>query len=159
MTSGPTSATMAMSAAAASGRVVVAGDGGGVCSAGAGVGHGGHHIGSAAGGGDAHHNIFARGAAAGDVPLAQLFGVFVDLDGRGQRLGSAGHDVLHLSGSGGVGGRAFGGIERRNAAAGAGADVDQPAAVAQAARHLVDDLRNLRNRLLDRRRQPSHPHG
>jgi hypothetical protein len=53
-------------------------------------------------------------------------------------------------GSCGVGGRALGGVERGNAAAGAGADIDQPSAVAQAPRHLVDHLRDLRNGLLDR---------
>ena len=150
MTSGPTSATMAISAAAASGVSVIAGDGGGVRAAGAGVGHGGDDIGRAAGGGDADHHVFARGAAAGDVALAQFLGVFVDFDRRGQRLGSAGHDVLHLAGSRGVGGRAFGGVEGGDAAAGAGADVDQPAAVAQTAGHLIDHLRDLRDRLLDR---------
>ena len=139
MTSGPTSATMAISAAAASGRVVVAGDGGGVRSASACIGHGGHNIRCAARGGDADDHVLAGGAAAGDVPLAQLLRVFVDLDGRGQRLGSAGHDVLHLSGGGGVGGRTLRGIEGRDAAAGTGADIDQPAAIAQAAGYLVDD--------------------
>ena len=96
-------------------------------------------------------HILAGGAAAGDVALSQFLGVLVDFDGRGQSLGSAGHDVLHLARSGGVGGRTLGGVERGDASAGAGADVDQPAAVAEAARHLVDDLSDLRNRLLHRR--------
>ena len=120
-----------------------------MCATSAGVGHGGHHVGGAARSGDAHHNVFARGAAAGDVPLAQFFGIFVDLDGRGQRLGPAGHDVLHLSGGGRVRGWTFGGVKRRNAAAGAGTDINQPATFAHATGHLVDDLRYLWNSPLD----------
>ncbi len=46
--------------------------------------------------------------------------------------------------------RTFGGVEGRNAAAGSCANVNQPAAFAQAACHLVDDLRNLRYSLFDR---------
>ena len=131
-------------------RSLVAGDGGGMCATSAGVCHGGHDVGSAARSGDANHNVLARGAAASDVPLAKFFGIFVDLDGRGQRLGTARHDVLHLSGGGRVGRWTFRGVECRNAAAGASADVNEPAALAQTAGHLVDDLRNLWNRLLDR---------
>ena len=133
------------------GRALIAGDGRGVGSASACIGDGGDHVGRAAGGGEADDNVFAGGAAAGDVALAQLFGVFVDFNGGGEGLGSAGHDVLHLSGSGGVGGRTFGGVEGGDATAGTGADIDEASAVAQAARHLVDDLGNFRNGFLDGR--------
>ena len=53
------------------------------------------------------------------------------------------------AGSGGVGGRALGGVERGDAAAGAGADVDETAAVAQGAGDGVDDDGDLGQRLLD----------
>ena len=114
-TSGPTSATMVMSAASARGVSLVAGDGGGLGAACPGVRDGGDHIRGAAGSGEADDDIFAGGAAAGDVALAQLFGVLVDLNGGGEGLGSAGHDVLHLARGGGVSGRALGGIEGGNA--------------------------------------------
>ena len=81
MTSGPTSAMMAMIGGGSQRRVMVAGDGGGMRAASAGIGHGGHHVGRAAGSGNAHHHVLARGTPTGDVPLAQFFGVFVDLDG------------------------------------------------------------------------------
>ncbi len=141
---------MVMSAAPASGVSVVAGDGGGVGSASAGVGHCGDDVGRAAGCGDADDDVLARGTAAGDVALAELFGVLVDLDGGGQGLGSAGHDVLHLTGGRGVGGWTLGGVERGNAAAGTSADIDQTAAVAQAARDCVDDIGDFRDGFLDR---------
>ena len=53
-------------------------------------------------------------------------------------------------GRSGVGGRAFGGVERRDSSAGSGSNIDEPAAVAQASGHLVDDLGDLRNGLFDR---------
>ena len=52
-------------------------------------------------------------------------------------------------GCGGVGGRALGGVERGDAAGGAGADVDQAAAVAQGTGDGVDDDGDLGQRLLD----------
>ncbi len=90
------------------------------------------------------------GTAAGNVALAEFFRVFVDFDGRGEGLRSAGHDVLNLPWGRGVRGRALGGVEGGDAAAGACADIDKPAAVTEAARHLVDDLRDLRKCPLDR---------
>ncbi len=131
------------------GRALIAGDGGGVGSAGSGVGGGGDNIGRAAGSGEADDDVFAGGAAAGDIALAQFFGVFVDFNGGGEGFGAAGHDVLHLPGSGGVGGGALGGVEGGDAAAGTGADIDEPAAVAQAARNVVDDLCNFGKGFLD----------
>ncbi len=122
------------------GGVVIAGDGGGVCSAGSGVGDGGDDIGGASGGGDADDDVFAGGSAAGDVTLAEFFGVFVDFDGGSKGLGTAGHDVLDLAGSGGVGGRTLRGVECGDAAAGPCADVDEAAAVAEGSGDLVDDL-------------------
>jgi hypothetical protein len=111
--------------------VEVAGDGGGLGSAGAGVFDGADDVGGAAGGGDADDDVFAGGAAAGDVALADLGRVFVDVGGGGEGLGAAGHDVLDLLRAGGVGGGTLGGVERGDAAAGAGADVDEASAVAQ----------------------------
>ncbi len=149
MTSGPTSATMVVSETSASGSVEVAGDGGGLGSAGAGVLDGADDVGGAAAGGDADDDVFAGGAAAGDVALAELGGVFVDVGGGGQGLGAAGHDVLDLRGCGGEGGWALGGVERGDASAGAGADVDETAAVAEGSGDGVDDDGDLGQRLLD----------
>ena len=117
-------------------RAVIAGDGRGVRAAGAGIGHGGDDIRGAARRGKPDHHVFAGGAAAGDVALAQFFGVFIDFHGGGQSLGAAGHDVLHLSGSGGISGRTFGGVEGGDAAAGSGTDINQSASVAEAACYL-----------------------
>ncbi len=130
-------------------RTLVAGNCGRVSAARAGIGHGGDYIGRAAGSGETDHDILAGGTAAGDVALAEFLGVFVDLDGGGQGLGAAGHDVLHLSGSRGIGGGTLGGIESSNAAARAGTDVDETATVAEAARHVIDYLCDFRKGLLD----------
>ena len=85
-------------------RAMVAGHRSGFGAAGTGIGYGGYHVGCAARSRKANYNIFAGGAAARDVALAQFFGIFVYFHGRGKRLRSAGHDVLHLARSGGVGG-------------------------------------------------------
>ena len=133
---------------------MIAGDGGGMGSAGSGVGRRGDDIGGAARGGKADHDVFARGTAAGDVALAELFGVFVDFDGRGKGLGSACHDVLHLARGCGVSGGTLGGVECGNAAAGTGADIDEPAAVAETACYLVDDFGNFGDGFLDSTLRP-----
>ena len=132
------------------GRAVIAGDGGGVRAACTRIGDGSDNVGGAAGSRKPDHDVFAGGAAAGDVPLAKFFGVFVDFDGGGQSLRTAGHDVLHLAGSGRVSRRALRGIQGCNSAAGTGANIDQSAAIAEAACNLVDDLCDLRDCLLDR---------
>ena len=49
--------------------------------------------------------------AAGDVTLTELRRILVDIGGGGQRFGTACHDVLHLRGSRGEGGRALGGVQ------------------------------------------------
>ena len=127
----------------------VACDGGGDGSAGAGVLHRADDVGSAAGGGDADDDVLAGGTAAGDVALAKLGGIFVDVGGGGEGLGAAGHDVLHLGGQGGVGGGTLGCVERGDAAAGACADVDEAAAIAQRAGDDVDDYGDLGKGLAD----------
>ncbi len=124
------------------GRAVIAGNGGGEGATGAGVGDGGDHVRGAAGSGDADHDVFAGGAAAGNVALAEFLGVFIDFNGGGQGLGAAGHDVLDLSGGGGVGGGTLGGVEGGDAAAGPGSDINETPAVSKAAGDLVDDLGN-----------------
>ena len=106
-------------------------------------------VGRAAGGGDADDDVLARGAAAGDVALADLGRVFVHIRGARQSLRAPGHDVLHLLRRGGEGGRALGGVQRGDADRAAGADVDETSAVAEAAGDGVDDLGDLGQRLLD----------
>ncbi len=90
MTSAPTSATIAISAAEAMGVPLVAGDGRRKGAAGACVGCGGNNVGGASGSREADDNVFPGGAATGYVALAQFFRVFVDLDRGGQGLGPAG---------------------------------------------------------------------
>src|ERR1017187_9959778 len=75
----------------------IAGDGGGLGSACAGIGHRSYNIWSASRGRNTHNDVLAGGAATGDISLTQLFRVLIDLDRRGQRLGSASHDVLDLT--------------------------------------------------------------
>ena len=140
-----------MSAAADEGGALIAGDRCGVRSASARIGHGRDHVGRAAGSGNANHYVLARGTPPRDIALAQLLGVFIDLDRRRQRLGSAGHDVLHLARRGGIRGRTLRGIQSGNPPARPGPDVNQPPAVAQVSRHQVDYVRNLLDRLLHRR--------
>ncbi len=149
MTSGPTSTDDGGVGDVGERGIVVAGNGGGLGSAGAGVLDGSDDVGSATAGGDADDDIFAGGAAAGDVALADLGRVLIDIGGRCQRFRTAGHNVLDLCGQGGVGWGALGRVERGDAAAGAGADIDQPASVAQGAGDGVDDDGDLGERLLD----------
>ncbi len=129
--------------------VEIAGDGGGLGSAGAGVLDCADDVGSAAAGGDADDDVFARGAAAGDVALADLGRVLVDVGGGGKGLGAAGHNVLDLRRRSGVGWWALRGVEGGDAAAGAGTDVDQPATIAERTGDGVDDDGDLGQRLLD----------
>src|ERR1039457_2892432 len=106
-------------------------------------------VGCASGGGDADDNVLAGGPAAGDVALADLGRILIDVGGGGEGLGSAGHDVLDLLGQGGVSGGTLGRVERGDAPRGAGADVDETAAIAQGAGDDIDDNGDLRQRLLD----------
>ncbi len=149
-TSGPTSATIDRVRGIGQRSIWIAGDAGGLRAQSPRIGDRRNHIGRAPAGGEADDHIFAAGTAAGDVALAQLFGVFIDLDRRGERLGSAGHDVLHGLRAGGEVGGNLAGIERGEASAGTGADIDEAAALAKGVRHHVDHLGDLRQRLLDR---------
>ncbi len=81
----------------------IAGDGGGLCSACTGVFDCADDVGRAAAGGDTDDDVLPGGAAAGDVALADLGGVLVDVGGGGEGLGAASHYVLDLRWSGGVG--------------------------------------------------------
>ncbi len=149
MTSGPTSAMTVVSETSARGGVEIAGDGCGLGSAGACVLDCTDDVGGAAAGRDADDDVFASGAAAGDVALAELGGVFVDVGCGGQGLGATGHDVLDLGWGGGEGGGTLGGVEGGDASTGAGADVDETAAVAERSGDGVDDDGDLGQRLLD----------
>src|ERR1700739_352459 len=132
------------------GGAVVAGDAGGLGSAGARVADSGDDVGGASAGGETDDDVFAAGTAAGDVALAELFGVLIDLDGRGKGLGAAGHDVLDGLRRGGEVGWALAGVEGGDASAGAGTDVDEASTVADAVGHPVDDLSYLGQRLFYR---------
>src|ERR1039457_4169434 len=106
-------------------------------------------VGCASGGGGADDNVLAGGPAAGDVALADFGRILVDVGGGCEGLGSAGHDVLDLLGQGGVGGRTLGRVECGDAPRGAGADVDEKAAIAQGAGDDIDDDGDLRQCLAD----------
>src|SRR6185437_16151312 len=138
MTSGPTSAQMDVGDLGEL-RVDVAGDGCGFGASGASVVDGTDDVGRAAGGRHADDDVFPCRPSAGDVALTDLRRIFVDVGGGGQSLRSASHDVLHLLRGGGKGGRALGGVEGSDATRRAGADVDEPAAVAEGAGDGVDD--------------------
>src|ERR1019366_1255022 len=103
-------------------------------------GHGAHavglvdgaqHVGSASAGGDAAENIL-RGEAAGEE-IADADGgvVFGGFRGAGKGSFPARDDALDEIGRNVESGRAFSGIEHAEAAAGAGADVEEPAAAVE----------------------------
>src|SRR6185312_5017218 len=129
--------------------VRVAGDRGGLRSARASVFGRAYNVRRASRGGDADDDVFASRAAAGYVTLAQFGGIFIYVGGRGESLGAAGHDVLHLRWGGRKCWRALRCIQRGNAARRAGADIDQAAAVAQRTGDDVDDDSYFRQRLFD----------
>ena len=141
---------MQMSAARRERGVVIAGNGGGLGAAGASIFNRGDHVGRAATGRETDDHVLARRAAAGNIALPQFGRILVHFDRRCQGLRASGHDVLNALRRGGKGGRALGGVEAGDAAAGSGANVDQAPSVAQAARHHVDDQSNLGQRLLNR---------
>ena len=77
-------------------------------------------------------------------------GIFVGFESGSQRRRTAGHDELNSFAIDIEGGRALGGVERREASAGAGTHIDEPAATAQAIGDEVNGARDLRK---------STPHG
>src|SRR5580658_6483375 len=131
--------------------VRVAGDAGGLGSPGARVSDRGDDVGSASAGGQADDHVFPGGTTASDIALTELLGILVNLDRGSEGFRASRHDVLNGLRSRGEVRRAFAGVERSDASAGAGADVNQAASVAQAAGHRIDHQSDLGKRLLDRR--------
>ncbi len=129
--------------------VVIAGDGGGLGSTGAGVFDGADDVGGAAAGGDADDDIFSRGTAAGYVALTDLGRVLVDVGGGGEGLGAAGHNVLDLRGRGGVSWWALRRVEGGDATAGTGTDIDEPASVTEGTGDGIDDDGDLGERFFN----------
>ena len=70
--------------------------------------------------------------------------VFAGFSGGAQRFGASGHDELHGAGIGVEGGRDFRGVESAETAAGAGADVDEASAMTEARGDHVNGTGDLR---------------
>ena len=92
------------------------------------VGEGSEDVGGAAAGGDADEGVGGEEAGAEEVARALGGGVFGLFAGAAEGGVSAGDDALDEGGRDGEGGRALAGVEDAEAAAGAGADVEEAAA-------------------------------
>jgi len=108
-------------------RIAVTGDRDSLRSVTAGVSDGGDGKRSASAGGDSDDNIILARFSFCDRALTELAGVFIGFDGGGEGLVTASDYELHHPRIGVEGWRTFGSIERGDAAASAGADVDQAA--------------------------------
>ena len=157
MTSGPTSGAIAISTAresSESGRTADADRDGAQA---VGFGDRAEHVGRAAAGGDADQHV-ARGKAAGEE-IADADGGIVlgGFGGAAQGGFAAGHDALHHLRRRAEGGRNLGGVEHAETAAGAGADVEEPAAVFDRGDDGVDGASDRRDLALHGDRPPSGP--
>ena len=99
----------------------------------------------------ADHHILLRRIEAGDGARAFFVIVFRAFFGADDGLGAAGHDALHQLGIGAEGRGHLGGLDNAEAARGAGADEDDPAALAERLRAHVGAKRDAVAFLLNRR--------
>jgi hypothetical protein len=129
-------------------RVPIAGDCHSFRSPRAGVLKGGDCEGSTSAGGDADDNVVLARLSFRDFVSSQFAGVFVGFDGGAQRFRSAGDDELDQLRIGVKGGRAFGGVERGDASAGAGADIDEASAIGERGGDEIDGSGDLRQSAL-----------
>jgi hypothetical protein len=113
------------------------------------AGERGAHEGRRPGSRDADHDVARGDAVRVHRGSASALVVLRALDRRPQRGVPAGDDADHLRGIGAEGGRALAGVEDPEPPRGAGADVEQPVAVAQ---RVLDE----RDRLRDRRALRRH---
>ena len=96
-----------------------------------GVGHGAQHVGGAAAGGDAHHQVPGAQMDALHVLPSGLGVVLRPLGGPEHGALSASHHSHHHTGVHRIGRGTLGGVQHAQAARGAAAAVDEPAAVPQ----------------------------
>ena len=133
-------------------RIGVASDGDGLCTLAAGIGDGGDGKWSSSAGGDSDHHVRPARFLLGHFPLAQLAGIFIGFDCNAQSFRSSRHHVLNRFRIEVEGRRTLGGIECRNAAARAGAHIEQAATSAESMGDQVDGACNLRQGAFDRGR-------
>ena len=94
-----------------------------------GGGDGAEHVRSPSTGGDADQYILGGEATGGQVARAHFGVVFRSFGGAGERRFASSHDADHHVLGDAVSGGAFGGVEHAEASAGAGADVEETAAI------------------------------
>ena len=111
------------------GGVLVARDGCRMGSTAARVLHGTHDVGCPSGGGEADYDILAGRAATRYITLAEFGGILIDLYRRCNSFGTARNDVLDGLRRSGISGGTFRGVQRSDAAARSGSDVNQPATI------------------------------
>ena len=79
-------------------RIVVAGNGHGLCASTAGIFNGGDGVGSSSAGGYADDHVLLAGLAPGHVGASEFAGVLAGFHGYGQCLRATGNHVLHFAG-------------------------------------------------------------
>ena len=136
----------------AQGRPGIADDGDGIRSTCAGVFNGRDGEGSASARCDADDDIVLRRFLLRDGSATERAGVLVGLDGRGQSFGTAGDNELDHARVDVESWRTLRCIERGNASAGAGADVDESPAMRERRGDPIDCLSDLRQSALHRGR-------
>jgi hypothetical protein len=99
---------------------------------------GSEDVGGSAAGGYAYERVLAGETCGGEVGCALLGGVFGLLAGFAEGGVAAGDEALHESWGDGECGRNFAGVEDAETAAGAGSDVEETAAIVDAACDFVD---------------------
>ena len=103
------------------------------------------HVGRASAGGDPNQHILRAEAALDEVAGADGRIVLGGFGGVGQRGFAAGDDALHHLGRDAEGRLAFGGVQHAQAAAGACADVKEPAALLHGGHDCVHGARDGRD--------------
>ena len=124
-------------------RVAIAGYGDGLGALAARVFQGGDGEGGAAAGGYAYDYVVLSELAPSNFGAALLAGVFAGFGFGAECFGPAGDDVLDLGGIGIEGGWDFCGVQGADAAAGAGADVDEASTFAELRSDEVDGAADL----------------
>ena len=133
-------------------RIRVAGDGRRRAAQPARIAQCANHIRRAPGGRQPHHHIDGGEVQRPEIGFAQSFVVFRPFHRFKQRARPAGDQPHHHAVRHAEGRRALGGIQHAQAAAGAGAQINQPPTGLQRRRGQIDRLRDRRQHLFDRLR-------
>jgi hypothetical protein len=99
---------------------------------------------SASAGSDAYHDVVFARLSLCDFPSPQLAGIFIGFDSSAQSFRSAGDDELDEVRVRVKCGRAFGGVERGDASAGAGAYVEEASTLGEGSGNEINGLGDLR---------------